>query len=152
MKIIIAGRDRTEELGGELRRRALQMEAGDDEHRSARLPPVVGALSLAEARSEGEYVARLSQLLRHRDSVSTRNFHIPRRPGLAGWCKDCFRQTMWRLLRYQRDRMAFRQDLINTQLSSAQTYETMQRQKEIAALRRRLDKLEGVRVEDGGTP
>ena len=142
MNIKIAGCDRTQDLGPELRSRAVAMGQGDDHHRPAEVPPGIAALSLAQARNEAEFVARLVQLLRHRDAVDASKFHNPRRPGLLNLCKDRLRTFLWQLLRYQRDRVVFRQNLINTQLTSALALESMQRQQVIEDLQKRVAELE----------
>lgn len=142
MTVIVAGKDRTAELAADLRNRVAVLARGDDHHRPAELPPGVDALSLAAARTEGEYLTRLAGLLRHRDAVDTREFRSPRRPGVPGWLKRQVRVVIWKAMQFPRERMAFRQNLINTQLTSAIVYETRQRQREIDDLQCRLAELE----------
>jgi hypothetical protein len=142
MNITVAGSNRTQDVGADLRARAAAMGTGDDHHRPAQLPDSISALTLAQARSEGDYLVRLNSLIRLREAIDTHEFRLPRRPGLTGWIKAKTRATIWKVMQFHRERMAFRQNLINTQLTSALVYETQQRQREIESLRGRLADLE----------
>jgi len=142
MKLIIAGRDRTAELGAELRRQVEIMALGDTSHQPARIPAGISVLTLREAASDADYLNELVRLLRYRDGVDTLPFHIPGRPGLGGRLMGRIKQALWKMFRYQHDRIAFRQNLINTQLTSALEFELMARQKETADLQRRVAALE----------
>lgn len=142
MKLSIAGHDRTQDLGPELRQQAAIMARGDDRHQPARIAAHISALALARAQSDTEYLDHLIRLIRYRDAVDTLDFDIPRKPGLAGLCMTRLKAFLWKLLRYQHDRIAFRQNLINTQLTSALEFEFTQRQKETDDLKRRVAELE----------
>jgi hypothetical protein len=142
MKLSIAGQDKTNDLGQALRQQAEAMERGPDSRKLAPLPPEISALALARAQSEAEYMDHLIRLIRYRDAVDTLDFDIPRKPGLAGLIMTQFKAFLWKLLRYQHDRIVFRQNLINTQLTSALEFEFTQRQKETADLKRRVAELE----------
>ncbi len=142
MKIVVAGRDRTPELGPELRRAAEAMARLAPRRQPARIPPELSALALARAGSEADYLAILLRLIRCRDAVSTLDFNIPRHPGPIGLVLARIKAFLWKLLRYQHDRIAFRQHLVNAQLTGALEFEVMARQKEIAELQRRLAELE----------
>jgi len=142
MKLNVAGQDRTQTLGPALRQQAEIMARGDDHHQPARIAADISALALARAKSDADYLAHLIRLIRHRDAVDTLAFDIPRKPGLAGRCMQRLKALLWKLLRYQHDRITFRQNLINTQLTSALEFEVAQRQKEMADLKRRVAKLE----------
>ena len=82
------------------------------------------------------------RLLRYRDGVDTLPFHIPGRPGLCGRLIVQVKKGLWKILRYQHDRIAFRQNLINTMLASALEFEIAQRRKETDDLMRRVAELE----------
>lgn len=142
MKLSVAGQDRTQDLGQALRRQAGVMESGPAGRKMARLPPEISALALAQAKSDDEYMDHLVRLIRYRDAVDTSDFDIPRMPGVMGLCLARLKAFLWKLLRYQHDRVAFRQNLINTQLTSALEFEFVQRRKEIADLKRRVAELE----------
>jgi len=149
MKISFSGQDRTRDLGQALRRRAAAMEHGPAGRRLAPLPPEISALALALAQSDAEYLDNLIRLIRYRDGVNTLDFEIPRKPGLAGLIITRLKEFLWKLLRYQHDRIAFRQNLINTQLTSALEFEHARRQAETDDLKRRLAELE---KQGGGNP
>lgn len=142
MKLSIAGQDRTKDLGAALRQQAGIIARGDTSCQPARLPAEISALALARAKSDADYMDRFIRLIRCRDAVDTLPFHIPRKPGFAGRCMASFKAFLWKLLRYQHDRIAFRQNLINTQLTSALEFEFTQRQKETEDLKRRVAELE----------
>ncbi len=142
MKISVAGRDRTQDLGPDLRRQAENMARGDTSRQPAKLPDSISALALRKATSDADYLNELIRLLRWRDGVDTLPFHIPCRPGLCGRLAVRIKEVFWKLLRYQHDRIAFRQNLINTQLTSALEFEIVQRQKEADELKQRVAELE----------
>lgn len=142
MKISIAGQDRIRDLGQALRQQAEAMAHGAASRKLAPLPPEISALALARAKSDAEYMEHLIRLISYRDAVNTLNFDIPRKPGLAGLIMTRLKAFLWKLLRYQHDRIVFRQNLINTQLTSALEFEFTQRQKETADLKRRVAELE----------
>jgi len=142
MKISIAGQDRTQDLGQTLRQQAEIMARGDDRHQPARITADISALALARAKSDAEYLDHLIRLIHYREAVDTLDFDIPRKPGVAGLCMKRLKAFLWHLLRYQHDRIIFRQNLINTQLTSALEFEVTQRQNEMADLKRRVAELE----------
>ncbi|MCX6991986.1 MAG: hypothetical protein NT011_02465 [Kiritimatiellaeota bacterium] len=142
MKISVAGQDRTHDLGRELRRQVEAMEHVAASRKLAPFPPEISALALARAQSEAEYLDRLIGLIRCRNAIDTLDFAIPRKPGATGLFMARLKALLWKLLRYQHDRVAFRQNLINTQLTSTLEFEFTQRQKETADLKRRVTELE----------
>lgn len=142
MKISIAGQDRTTDLGQVLHQQAGAMARRPAGRKLSPLPPEISALALAQAQSDAEYLDRLMCLIRYRDAIDTLDFDIPRKPGLPGLILTRLKAFLWKLLRYQHDRVAFRQNLINTQLTSALEFEFAQRRKETADLRRRVAELE----------
>jgi len=142
MKISIAGQDRTRDLGQALHQQAEAMTHGAASRKLSPLPPEINALALTQAKSDAEYMDHLIRLIRYRDAVGPLDFDIPRKPGLAGLILTRLKAFLWKLLRYQHERIAFRQNLINTQLTSALEFEFTQRQKETADLKRRLAELE----------
>ena len=142
MKLSVAGQDRIQDLGQALHQQAEAMERGPARRKLVPLPPEISALALARAQSDAEYMDHLIRLIRYRDAVDTLDFDIPRKPGLAGLIMTRLKAFLWKLLRYQHDRIAFRQNLINTQLTSALEFEFTQRQKETADLKRRVAELE----------
>ncbi len=142
MKIIIAGRDRTDGLGRDLRRQAAAMERLEPARQPARIPADISALVLARSTSDTDYLEQYLRLIRHREAVGTFDFKIPRKAGLVGGCLAAFKALLWKLLRYQHDRMTFRQYLINNQLTSALLLEVAARRKDLSDLEQRVAELE----------
>jgi hypothetical protein len=139
MKLSIAGQDRTHDLGRELRRQATVMERNNS---NGPKPALVAPDIMPLAQSEAEYLDRLIGLIRCRNAVDTLDFTIPRKPGVVGLLMTKLRAFLWKLLRYQHDRIAFQQNLINAHLTSALEFEVTQRQKETADLKWRMAELE----------
>ena len=135
MKILVANNDRTPELQPRLLEQSKRCEA---DPRCAFLPWTLNALSLRDAKDGAAYYRRFLELIRYKNHVDTLVFEIPRRAGFAGALMARFKRFLWKLLRYQHDRMAFRQNLINSQLTSALEFQ----QAEIKKLEDRLSHLE----------
>lgn len=138
-KVIIAGTDRTEEL-----RRSFSpdLERMSATGRFLSLPAEVNALRLRDAHSASELSRRFVSLLRHRNHVDTMAFEIPRRPGMRGAVMKAVKGALWRLLRYQHDRVAFRQNLINSHVTSALEFQHELFEDELRRLRERVEELE----------
>lgn len=137
MKIIISGKDRTGDVGAQIVEDAAR-RAKDP--RCAFLPWSTSALSLRDEKCAPDYLDRFLLLLRSKTHVGTLAFDIPRRPGLMGHIQGAARAFLWRVLRYQHDRLAFRQNVINTQLASALEFERAESKKlaeRIAALEKK---------------
>jgi hypothetical protein len=111
MKILVGGKDRSQELGPALSEDA---RIRGEDPRCLFLDWSVNALSLADARDESDYLERLTRLVRYKNHVDTRIFDIPRKPGIRGSILAAFKQFLWKLLRYQHDRVTFRQNLVNS--------------------------------------
>ena len=139
MKIIVAGQEETGALGESLRREALAREA---DPRCAFLPPHLNALSLGESVSEADYYRRYVDLIRYKSHVATLAFDMPRKPGLLGGVMAVVRKFLWKLLRYQHDRITFRQNLVNTQFTSAFEFQQRLMGEEMARLHARIADLE----------
>ncbi len=139
MTIVVAGQQAAP-LEEQVRRTAADMR------RSRRQPqivsPEIGASALAGADSDAGHHANFLRLLRYRDAVDTLDFDIPRRPGPVGGCWQRAKRLLWKLLRYQHDRIAFRQNLINGLFTQALENEWRLRCRETAALRARVEALE----------
>ena len=114
------------------------------------IPPEISALRLSGVASEAEYLEHLLRLMRYRDGVDTRPFRIPRRPGFLGAVVARFKIMLWSLLRYQHDRLTFRQNLINSTLTSALEFEHQLQEREVAGLKRRLAEVEARLAGTGG--
>lgn len=142
MKIIVAGQDRTQELGQALRQQVEGMRRGDIRRQPAQVSTAISALSLRQAASESDYLDELVRLMRYREGVDTLDFYIPVRPGLGGRLLGRVKQALWKLLRYQHDRITYRQNLINSLLAGALEFESAARRKNEAELNKRIAELE----------
>lgn len=135
MKIWVGNQDVTETLGRDVAVLAQQ--------RSSTISPKfhdarVTALRLRESKSEAEFFETFMYLLRIRHGASTDAFDIPRRPGPFSGITQWLKKGLWKLLRYQHDRMTFQQNLINEMLIHAIEFEMGERQRRINELEGRL--------------
>ena len=139
MRVRIAGRDRTDDLGRELTERSrLRPDCG----LALRIAQEADVLSLSHSRSTADYSAGQMRLLRSRNCVDTSQFDVPARAGLLGRMAAVFKRFLWRVLRYQHDWSVFRQNSTNVQLSYELEFEREERAKQIADLERRVRELE----------
>ena len=139
MKIIIAGKDRTSDLGSEIQQSAETLKKGKG---PIFISPEISAADLLNTGSEHEYLQELIRLLRYRDAVDTLDFDIPKKPGLFGLIAAKLKTFLWKLLRYQHDRIVFRHNLINGIFTSTLEFESALREKETVELKRRIEALE----------
>lgn len=150
VKIWVAGRDRTDELGSELAAAAAGRPVTAVELDVARETEL---LDLRRAESESEYRQRFLDALRQRACVETDDFRIGVLSGPMRRALAAVRTWLWRLLRYQHDWTTFRQNGVNRQLAFGLEMEAEARERKVAELERRLAALEfEVRgpAEDGG--
>lgn len=134
MNIRIAGQDCTEALKPQMDAETARMAALGE---CVFLPLSISALRLREQKTEEQYLDALTDLVRRRNHIDTRGFLIPRRPGLVGALMQRVRKLLWQLLRYQHERMAYRQNLVNSHLIAV----IEQQGVELVKLRRQLDEL-----------
>lgn len=139
MKVFVNNRDRTEKLKERI---ADGLRSHVKRDPPNYVPAELNALELRKAGSQTEYLAILTRLIRYRDNVDTVPFDIPHRGGLRGQCSVWIKKRLWNLLRYQLDRITFRQNLINSLYTSALEYEWEERRAEIACLESRIAALE----------
>ena len=142
MKILIAGQDCTKTLGEDIRQRADQLKKLKDRAAPPKVSAEIGALALGRAFSDADYLNHFVRLLRYRDAFDTYDFDVPRKPGIAGALMAKVKKALWKLLRYQHDRIAFRQNLINGLFTSAVEFEMAERKRTDDEINRRLDKAE----------
>jgi hypothetical protein len=129
MELLVAGKDRTSDWGAQIAVKATTLKGLRflSSHHSA--------LSLKESHDASEYLDRFCDLLRMRHGVNTEDFPIPTRPGLMGSAFRAIKTVLWKLLRYQHDRIAFQQNVINELVITAVNLQQ-------AAIRERLADLE----------
>ncbi len=144
-KILVAGRDRTADLGPAL---AAEAKAHAADRMYNPLPAELQAVSLRGCRSEAEFESRYFTLVRRKHHSSTADFIIQRRPGWKGAVLARLKRVLWKLLLYQHDRMSFLQNMINTSLLSALDFDRQELRREVARLEGRLAELER-KVEEG---
>ena len=137
MRIVVAGIDKTQELGSELTRRAAR-------HQGALSPWSArdSALSLKAACNMTDYLDQYSRLMQLRYALCTDPFPIPGKPGTKGALMKKFKAFLWKLFRYQHDRMAHQQNAINELVISAQAFQNTAFKQRIAALEQRIQTLE----------
>ena len=137
MYLGIAGQDRSSAIGADLTHRAAR-------HQGALSPwaPEDSALSLRDSLNPDDYLARYVKLLQLRHALSTEPFPIPGKSGAAGTLLRRVKGFLWKLLRYQHDRMAFQQNAINELAISALDFQRTTSQQAIASLEQRIKILE----------
>lgn len=141
MTVIVEGRE-CPELAKEVRRMAERMRRNRKPRRPDHVSAEIGALALAGMGSDADYHAHFIRLLRYRDAVDTLDFAIPYRPGPTGGIMRRLKQILWKLLRYQHDRILFRQNLVNGLFTAALENEMTLRKREMDELRARIEALE----------
>lgn len=141
VKIQVAGTDRSEALSAEVAAEARALAMRDDAPEFLKYP--FSAVFLNTSKSGAEYLDRMLSLLTDKTGVSNEPFYVPRKPGLVGNLSAAFKRVLWKLFRYQHDRVAFQQNMINLQLTAAIEFMHAERKKEVAALKREIAALKG---------
>jgi hypothetical protein len=147
MKIRVAGRDRTDELGAALIERSRRRP---DCGVSRLVANEADVLSLSACKDTSEYLRRHIELLRSRNCQDAALFDTPAGPGLLGRIMHGIRLLLWKLLRYQHDWTIFRQNATNVQLSYELEFEREIRARQIAELEERVRELEAALGGAGG--
>ncbi|MDO9542752.1 MAG: hypothetical protein Q7J98_10580, partial [Kiritimatiellia bacterium] len=132
------------ELGGEITQKAAELKKITGRAAPLKISAEIGALALHKASSDADYLNHFVRLLRYRDAFDTYDFDIPRRPGPFGAIMAGIKNILWKLLRYQHDRIAFRQNLINGLFTNAVEFEMTERKRTDDELARRLNKAEAL--------
>lgn len=137
MYLGIAGQDRSADTGADLARRAAR-------HRGplSRWSEADSALSLREARDTQDFLERYCRLVRLHTAASVADFPIPGRPGAAGTLLRQLKAFLWKLLRYQHERMAGQQNAINGLVAHAVDLQRAASREALAALEQRVQVLE----------
>mgnify|MGYP001585232594 CR=1 FL=1 len=137
MRLVIAGKDRTSDLGQAMAARAARHQGA-----LSAWSPRDSALFLRESRDSSDYFDQFWRLMRLHHSVSTDFFHIPARPGRAGNLTRQIKKVLWRVLRYQHDHVTFQQNIINELVTSAAEFQQAIARKQVADLERKVRRLE----------
>jgi hypothetical protein len=135
LKLQVAGKDRSSDLGREL---AGSAAARPDHGLATHIAYETDVLGLRSAESAAEYLDRHVKILRVRNQVDPSAFEGPGSGGLM----VRVRRFLWNLLRYQHDWTSFRQNSINVQLSYELEFEKEERKKQDAELEQRIRELE----------
>lgn len=147
MNVSISGRDRTADLGRQVAETAASLKAKGT---IGALYHEHSALALKRAPHGDEFTRWFVDLLRIRHGVMTTDYYIPHGPGLRGRLAVRLRQFLWRLLRYQHDRIAFQQNLINEMAIRGLEFQQEQMGLRFSELMKRIDQLES-RGANGGS-
>ena len=116
MKLIVAGRDRSADLGARVEAEAGALPATAAPRIFA---PSHTALRLRNCADEREFLAAYLRLLRHHLGLEPAGLPVPRPPGPAGALLAAVRRGLWRILGYQQERLAARQTAVNELLAGA---------------------------------
>jgi hypothetical protein len=135
----VAGKDRSGDLGRAVAADAARLQASGD---VGALSPEHSALVLKAAADRADYLRRYVDLLRQRHGVRTADFYVPRRPGWVGWVAGSVKPLLWKLLRYQHDRIAFQQNAVNELAIDALEFQREELERDLADLKRRMAALE----------
>jgi hypothetical protein len=139
MNLSVAGKDRSGDLGRAVAADAARLQASGD---VGALSPEHSALVLKAAADRADYLRRYVDLLRQRHGVRTADFYVPRRPGWVGWVAGSVKTLLWKLLRYQHDRIAFQQNAVNELAIDALEFQREELERDLADLKRRMAALE----------
>ncbi len=138
-QILIGGRDQTADFAVPMAAAVQAMEQRKD---SVFLPPHMSALRLREARSGAELVSLYADILRYRHHIDPSALDLPPPRNLRQRAMNLIRRLLWKVLRYQHERMFFRQNLVNSHLTGLldlQARELQALRVELAELRRGKD-------------
>ena len=135
MKITVGGMDRSGDVVPQIVAEAAQLTAT---RAIGMLAPDHTALRLKASADLDDYVGRFVDLLRIRHGIRTADYYIPRGPKLRGKLAAAMKNSLWKLLRYQHDRIAFQQGAANELAINALEFQAGR----IAELERRLASIE----------
>jgi hypothetical protein len=133
-QILIGGREVTPDFAPAMNAAVRQMEQRKD---SVFLPPHMSALRLRTARSGSELGATYADLLRYRHHVNPAAFFLPPARNLRERVLNGMRRLLWKVLRYQHERLFFRQNLINSHFTGLLDLQA----RELQALRAEVESL-----------
>ncbi len=139
LRVSVAGRDRTADLGV-----AVSREAKFRRHEwlEGQIAGEKDVLALTSAASTAVFQARHLQALRGRWAVDPALFTTPSGPGFLGALMLQMRFFLWRLFRYQHDWVVFHQNAVNAQLFYALMFECEERTGQVRELEARVRDLE----------
>jgi len=139
MNIWIGGKQQGDVMNDEINRRA------SDLLNDPLLKPQPGSLDtdlLGNVKDTNQGNVKFLEMLRHKSQIDTQTFTVPRKPGLMGEIMAKVRKFLWKILRYQHDRMSTRQNRVNSWIISLVESRTETLQADMNQLQERLAKLE----------
>ena len=139
MNLTVAGKDRSGDLGRDVAAEAARLRASGT---VGALSPEHSALALKAAADRADYLRRYLDLLRLRHGLRTADYYIPRGPGWRGRIAVALKTVLWKLLRYQHDRLAFQQNAVNELAIDALEFQRDETERDLADLKRRVADLE----------
>jgi hypothetical protein len=139
MRVFIASQDRTETIGTQIRESARRRADGGGPRF---LAPEHSAIALKAAHDQADYLRIYSRLIGIRHGIQTADFAIPRQAGWAGTFSARIKELLWKLLRYQHDRIVGQQNLVNELIMSGLEFEREECRREMARLAERVARLE----------
>lgn len=139
MNITVAGKDRTSDLGQTIAAEAERLKTTSS---IGSLAPEHTALRLKRSADFDDYTYHFVELLRMRHGVRTADYYIPRGPGWRGKLAVALKTFLWKLLRYQHDRITLQQNLINELEINVVEFQRDRLNQEVADLKRRIESLE----------
>ena len=139
MQLTVGGKDRAADLGRQVAAEAARLQASGG---IGALSPGHSALALRASADRDDYLRRFIELLRLRHGLRTADYYVPRAPGLRGLLSAALKKYLWKLLRYQHDRMAFQQNLVNELAIAALEFQRAESERDLAELKRRVAALE----------
>jgi hypothetical protein len=139
MELRINGDDRSGDLGRQLAEAASGRCACSYKTIVEREKPVV---ELTGSARKGKLADEHMRLVRTGLEVDPSRFDLPVGRGFLGMMKVRLRKFLWKLMSYQHNWMAFRQNAVNTQLYYLIEFERSENQRRIGELERRVKELE----------
>lgn len=143
MRLTVGGIDRTEDWATVCRAEALALLTHPEAPRP--LNPFHSPRLLREATDERDYLKKLIDLMLLKAGLSAEDFYIPRRSGCRGWLSAALKRILWKLLRYQHERLVFQQNAVNTQIAVVLQFLMEESRERLAELEQRLERVEIVK-------
>lgn len=137
--IACGGRDVSADVGEQVRKDVERMQALQ---RCAFIPAHISALRLRDAPCETVFDLNFADLLRYRQHVDTRASALDVHPGLRRLFSTVLHRALWRLMRFQHERLFFRQNLINSHVAALLEMQARHQADAMADVSARLETLE----------
>ncbi|HMP89831.1 MAG TPA: hypothetical protein PJ991_06505 [Kiritimatiellia bacterium] len=140
VKVTIAGQDQSELFRNEVDAR---YDALINDSRVGVRPGSLDVGLLSDQPNPEAMDRAFVELLRHRSQIDTLPFDFPRKPGRLGKLMFTIRAFLWKLLRYQHDRMSSRQNRVNAWIINHLEAQINAQNEKIEELRKQIERLSG---------